>query len=201
VGAVAGRDRGPQGRSPGLQGCELWQPATQVVFSSGPPDASVILVGEQPGDAEDAGGEPFIGPAGRLLRRALQEAGLVEQDVYLTNAVKHFRFTERGKRRIHQKPDLAHMVACRPWLEAELGEVPAQVVVLLGATAARAVLGPGVKVTQERGRVVPRPTPVGERPVLVTVHPSAVLRTQGQDRTAAYEALVGDLRVVAAALT
>jgi DNA polymerase len=93
------------------------------------------------------------------------------------------------------------MMACRPWLEAELGEVPAQVVVLLGATAARAVLGPGVKVTQERGRVVPRPTPVGERPVLVTVHPSAVLRTQGQDRTAAYEALVGDLRVVAAALT
>jgi uracil-DNA glycosylase family protein len=187
--------------APACRGCELWQPATQVVFSSGPPDASVILVGEQPGDAEDTGGEPFIGPAGRLLRRALQEAGLVEQDVYLTNAVKHFRFTERGKRRIHQKPDLAHMMACRPWLEAELGEVPAQVVVLLGATAARAVLGPGVKVTQERGRVVPRPTPVGERPVLVTVHPSAVLRTQGQDRTAAYEALVGDLRVVAAALT
>jgi uracil-DNA glycosylase family protein len=187
--------------APACRGCELWQPATQVVFSSGPPDASVILVGEQPGDAEDTGGEPFIGPAGRLLRRALQEAGLVEQDVYLTNAVKHFRFTERGKRRIHQKPDLAHMVACRPWLEAELGEVPAQVVVLLGATAARAVLGPGVKVTQERGRVVPRPTPVGERPVLVTVHPSAVLRTQGQDRTAAYDALVGDLRVVAAALS
>jgi uracil-DNA glycosylase family protein len=187
--------------APACRGCELWQPATQVVFSSGPPDASVILVGEQPGDAEDTGGEPFIGPAGRLLRRALQEAGLVEQDVYLTNAVKHFRFTERGKRRIHQKPDLAHMMACRPWLEAELGEVPAQVVVLLGATAARAVLGPGVKVTQERGRVVPRPTPVGERPVLVTVHPSAVLRTQGQDRTAAYDALVGDLRVVAAALS
>jgi uracil-DNA glycosylase family protein len=186
--------------APACRGCELWQPATQVVFSSGPPDASVVLVGEQPGDVEDTGGEPFIGPAGRLLRRALEDAGLVEEDVYLTNAVKHFRFTERGRRRIHQKPDLAHLVACRPWLDAELEEVPAQVVVLLGATAARAVLGPGVKVTQERGRVLPRATPVGERPVLVTVHPSAVLRTQGADRAAAYDALVRDLTAVAAAL-
>jgi uracil-DNA glycosylase len=186
--------------APACRGCELWQPATQVVFSSGPPQASVMMVGEQPGDAEDTGGEPFIGPAGRLLRRAIEEAGLAQEDVYLTNAVKHFRFTERGKRRIHQKPDLSHMVACRPWLEAEMLDVPAEVVVLLGATAARAVLGPGVKVTQERGRVVPRQTPVGERPVLVTVHPSAIVRTRGEARTGAYAALVDDLRTVAEAV-
>jgi len=186
--------------APACRGCELWQPATQVVFSSGPPQASVMMVGEQPGDAEDTGGEPFIGPAGRLLRRAIEEAGLAQEDVYLTNAVKHFRFTERGKRRIHQKPDLSHMVACRPWLEAEMLDVPAEVVVPLGATAARAVLGPGVKVTQERGRVVPRQTPVGERPVLVTVHPSAILRTRGEARTGAYAALVDDLRTVAEAV-
>jgi DNA polymerase len=186
--------------APACRGCELWQPATQVVFSSGPPQASVMMVGEQPGDAEDTGGEPFIGPAGRLLRRAIEDAGLAQEDVYLTNAVKHFRFTERGKRRIHQKPDLAHMTACRPWLEAELLDVPAEVVVLLGATAARAVLGPGVKVTQERGRVVPRQTPVGERPVLVTVHPSAILRTRGEAHTRAYDALVDDLRTVVSAV-
>jgi len=186
--------------APACRGCELWRPATQVVFSSGPPDASVLMVGEQPGDAEDTGGEPFVGPAGRLLRRAISEAGLAQEDVYLTNAVKHFRFTERGKRRIHQKPDLAHLVACRPWLEAELLDVPAEVVVLLGATAARAVLGPGVKVTQERGSIAARQTPVGERPVLVTVHPSAVLRTRGDEHQVAYAALVGDLRTVAAAV-
>jgi len=182
------------------RGCELWQPATQVVFSSGPPDAAVVMVGEQPGDAEDTSGEPFVGPAGRLLRRAIGAAGLPEQDIYLTNAVKHFRFTERGRRRLHQRPDLAHMVACRPWLDAELAEVPAQVVVLLGAVAARSVLGPGVKVTEERGRVLRRATPVGDRPVLLTVHPSAVLRARGEAHTAAYDALVTDLRTVAAAL-
>jgi uracil-DNA glycosylase family protein len=182
------------------RGCELWRPATQVVFSSGPPDAAVVMVGEQPGDAEDAGGEPFVGPAGRLLRRAIAAAGLAEQDIYLTNAVKHFRFTERGRRRLHQRPDLAHLVACRPWLAAELAEVPAQVVVLLGAVAARSVLGPGVKVTQERGRVLQRPTPVGDRPVLLTVHPSAVLRARGEAHTEAYDALVTDLRAAAAAL-
>ena len=186
--------------APACRGCELWRPATQVVFSSGPPDACVVMVGEQPGDAEDTGGEPFVGPAGRLLRRAISEAGLAEEDDYLTNAVKHFRFTERGKRRIHQKPDLAHLVACRTWLEAELVDVPAEVVVLLGATAARAVLGPGVKVTKERGRIEPRQTPVGERPVLVTVHPSAVLRTRGDEHHLAYAALVDDLRTVADAV-
>jgi DNA polymerase len=183
--------------APGCRGCELWAPATQVVVSTGDDRARVMLVGEQPGDAEDREGAPFVGPAGKLLARALEEAGLDRRELYLTNAVKHFRFTPRGKRRIHQTPDLAHITACRPWVEAELSAVDPEVVVPLGATAARSVMGPGVKVTQQRGQVVIREGPDGgERRFVPTVHPSSVLRVPGADRQAAYEALVADLRVV-----
>jgi uracil-DNA glycosylase len=186
--------------APACRGCELWRPATQVVFSAGPPGARVVLVGEQPGDVEDREGEPFVGPAGRLLTKALDDAGLEREDVYLTNAVKHFRFTPRGKRRIHQTPDVAHVLACQPWVEAELAAVQPEVVVALGATAARALLGPGVKVTQQRGQVLARQGPDGEVVVVPTVHPSAVLRARAQGRFEDYEPFVADLRVAAGLL-
>jgi DNA polymerase len=183
--------------APACRGCELWEPATQVVVSSGDASARVVLVGEQPGDVEDREGVPFVGPAGKLLMRAVEDAGLDRREVYLTNAVKHFRFTSRGKRRIHQTPDVGHVTACRPWVEAELCAVDPDVVVPLGATAARSVMGPGVKVSQQRGQLVVQETADGERRFVPTVHPSAVLRVPGVDREAAYAALVADLRVVA----
>jgi DNA polymerase len=186
--------------APDCRGCELWEPATQVVFSRGDPGAAVVMVGEQPGDVEDREGEPFVGPAGRLLRKAMEAAGLPEEEVYLTNAVKHFRFSERGKRRIHQKPDLAHLVACKPWLDAELAVVDPDLVVVLGATAARSVLGAGVRVTKQRGEVLIAETPLGERRFMPTVHPSSVLRARG-DRDAAYRDLVADLKVAADLIT
>jgi len=133
-----------------------------VVFSTGAPSAAVVLVGEQRGDVEDQAGLPFVGPAGRLLAKAMDEAGLPQEDTYLTNAVKHFRFTQRGKRRIHEKPDLGHLMACKPWLDAELDEVDPELVVVMGATDARSVLGPGFKVTQQRGEVLLRETSRGE---------------------------------------
>ena len=179
------------------KGCELWESATQVVFSAGNSRAPMVLVGEQPGDAEDRQGIPFVGPAGKLLQRALAEAGVAVSDVYVTNAVKHFRFTERGKRRIHATPQVTHIQACRPWLEAELTKVDPKLVVCLGATAARSLLGSGFRVTQQRGKVLELPTPVGERQVLATVHPSSVLRATGDDRDLAYGGLVDDLRVAA----
>jgi uracil-DNA glycosylase len=179
------------------KGCELWEPATQVVFSAGNSRAPMVLVGEQPGDAEDRQGIPFVGPAGKLLQRALAEAGVAVSDVYVTNAVKHFRFTERGKRRIHATPQVSHIQACRPWLEAELTKVDPKLIVCLGATAARSLLGAGFRVTQQRGKVLELPTPVGERQVLATVHPSSVLRATGDDRDLAYGGLVEDLRVAA----
>jgi len=179
------------------KGCELWQSATQVVFSAGNSRAPMVLVGEQPGDAEDRQGIPFVGPAGKLLQRALSEAGVAVGDVYVTNAVKHFRFTERGKRRIHATPQVSHIQACRPWLEAELTKVDPKLIVCLGATAARSLLGAGFRVTQQRGKVLELPTPVGERQVLATVHPSSVLRATGDDRDLAYGGLVEDLRVAA----
>jgi len=185
--------------APGCRGCELWEPATQVVFSTGGPGARVVMVGEQPGDKEDLEGAPFVGPAGTLLMRAVDDAGLPRDELYLTNAVKHFRFTPQGKRRIHQTPDLAHLVACQPWLEAELAAVDADVVVAMGAAAARAVIGPGVKVTQQRGQVLTQEGPHGPRDVVPTVHPSSVLRAR-DNRQAAYDALVADLRVVAGLL-
>jgi uracil-DNA glycosylase len=182
------------------KGCELWKPATQVVFSAGNSGAPMVLVGEQPGDAEDRQGIPFVGPAGKLLQRALSEAGVVVSDVYVTNAVKHFRFTERGKRRIHATPQVSHIQACRPWLEAELTTVNPKLIVCLGATAARSLLGAGFRVTQQRGKVLELPTPVGERQVMATVHPSSVLRATGDDRDLAYGGLVEDLRVAADAI-
>ena len=187
----------------GCRGCELWEPATQTVFSAGSPTARLALVGEQPGDQEDRQGVPFVGPAGRLLQRAVDEAGIARSDTYVSNAVKHFRFTQTapGRRRIHQTPDRVHIEACRPWLVAELRLVDPQVVVALGATAVRALLGPSVKVTRDRGSVLERETSLGVRRFVVTTHPSAVLRVPDDRRDEAYAALVADLRVAAAALT
>lgn len=176
------------------KGCELWKPATQVVFSAGNPRAPLALVGECPGDVEDRQGIPFLGPAGRLLQDALTEAGVPKEDVYVTNAVKHFRFTERGKRRLHQTPQVSHIKACLPWLQAELTVVDPTLIVCLGATAARALLGPTFRVTKQRGEVLELATPVGVRPVLATVHPSAVLRATAEERTRAFGGLVADLR-------
>lgn len=176
------------------RGCELWKPATQVVFSAGNPRAPLALVGEQPGDVEDRQGIPFVGPAGRLLQDALAEAGVPKEGVYVTNAVKHFRFTERGKRRIHATPQVSHIRACLPWLEAEVKLVDPALIVCLGATAARALLGSSFRVTKQRGEVLELATPAGVRPVLATVHPSAVLRATGDDRDEAFAGLVADLR-------
>ena len=183
------------------RGCELWKPATQVVFSAGNPRAPLALVGEQPGDVEDRKGIPFVGPAGRLLQDALEEAGVSKEDVYVTNAVKHFRFTERGKRRIHATPQVTHIKACRPWLEAELTVVDPALIVCLGAVAARSLLGTTFRVTQQRGQVLDITTPIGVRRVLATVHPSAVLRATGDDRSTAYAGLVADLRTARTAVT
>ena len=182
------------------RGCELWQAATQVVFSAGNPRARLALVGEQPGDVEDREGIPFVGPAGKLLQRALAEAGVPVAEVYVTNAVKHFRFTERGKRRIHATPQMSHIKACRPWLTAEIQVVDPALIVCLGSTAAKALLGPAFKVTQQRGQVLDHDTPVGVRRVLATVHPSSVLRMRDADRDEAFAGLVADLRVAAAAV-
>jgi uracil-DNA glycosylase len=195
--------------APGCRGCELWADATQVVFSAGDRRARLVLVGEQPGDQEDRRGEPFVGPAGRVLDDALREAGIDRGEVYVTNAVKHFRFTtdERGKRRLHKKPGTPHIDACRPWLAAEVAAVQPEVVVCLGATAARSVLGVDVGVEAVRGRVLDEPPVVGAAGdghvprVLVTAHPSAVLRLRGRDGwDEAFGRLVADLRVAAEAL-
>ncbi len=183
--------------APDCRGCPLWEPATQVVFGRGGPGARLMLVGEQPGDVEDVQGVPFVGPAGRLLVQALDEAGVDRTDVYVTNAVKHFGFTVRGKRRIHATPGTWEVAACRPWLTAELAAVRPELVVLLGATAAKAVYGPSFRVTQQRGAVMDWPSGDGPR-ALATIHPSAVLRAD--DTAAALAGLVTDLRVVADAL-
>ena len=180
------------------RGCELWADATQVVFSVGTRTARILLVGEQPGDVEDREGEPFVGPAGRVLDDALHQAGIERRDVYLTNAVKHFRHEMRGKRPIHQKPAVTHISACRPWLEAETAAVHPEVVVCLGATAGRAVLGRPVRIGEERGRVLePGPKAVGGfSAALLTSHPSSVLRLRDrEERHAAVDSLVADLRV------
>ena len=187
--------------APACRGCELWEPATQVVFSAGDVHARVVLVGEQPGDVEDREGIPFVGPAGKLLQRALDEAGVDRSAVYVTNAVKHFRFTPRGNRRIHATPELAHITACKPWLVAEMRAVAPDVVVVLGATAAKALLGNDFRVTKHRGEVLRRSTSVGETAFVPTVHPSSVLRAPDDQRDEAYAALVADLRVVAGLLS
>ncbi|RBY89656.1 UdgX family uracil-DNA binding protein [Blastococcus sp. TF02A-30] len=204
----------------GCRACELWEPATQTVFGEGPPTARVVFVGEQPGDQEDRQGEPFVGPAGRLLDKALDDAGIDRRDAYVTNAVKHFRFTPKGKRRIHQTPGTEHLRACLPWLEAELAVLQPEVVVCLGATAAKALISPSFRITKDRGQLLPWTPPGLPAPpvadeadddepdeaapaqvwVLATTHPSAILRTPDEVRDAAYAALVADLQVVARAL-
>lgn len=184
----------------GCRGCELWEPATQTVFGRGPADARMVLVGEQPGDVEDRRGAPFVGPAGRLLVGALAEAGIDKTSVYVTNAVKHFRFTPSPSgRRLHQTPDLSHLVTCKPWLTAELNVVRPSLVVLLGASAAKSLLGQAFRVTKQRGQVLDGPPGSGAR-LMATVHPSSILRTPPESREAAHAAFVADLRVARAAL-
>jgi uracil-DNA glycosylase len=187
------------------RGCDLYQHATQAVFGRGSARASVVLIGEQPGDAEDRAGEPFVGPAGKLLDRALAEAGISPEVTYTTNAVKHFRWKPAprgGKRRIHERPDARQVKACWPWLAAELARLQPRVVVTLGATAGQALFGSSFRVTSERGTQVswPAPGPGRAREVTVvpTIHPSAVLRAD--DRDAVYAGLVSDLRAAATAL-
>src|SRR5918999_1406356 len=176
-------------------GCDLYKNATQVVFGAGPQKARVMFVGEQPGDQEDRQGQPFVGPAGALLDKALEDAGIPRDEVYVTNAVKHFSWEPRGKRRIHKKPRASEIKACRPWLEAELRAVKPVTLVCLGATAAQSVLGPKFKLMQQRGTVLP--SALADR-VVATIHPSAVLRApDSEGRRAAYDSLVADLKVVA----
>lgn len=182
----------------GCRACPLWEGATQTVFGEGGPRARVVLVGEQPGDREDREGRPFVGPAGRELDRALAAAEIARRDVYVTNVVKHFKFEGRGKRRIHQRPSAAETAACRPWLEAELAAVRPELVVALGATAARALLGSGFRVTRDRGVIVDSRLGV---PALGTIHPSAIPRAPDEAaRREERRRLTADLRVVARAL-
>ncbi|MBV8788512.1 MAG: UdgX family uracil-DNA binding protein [Mycobacterium sp.] len=186
------------------RGCSLFEDATQTVFGHGPPDAAIMLVGEQPGDQEDRAGLPFVGPAGRLLARALDEAGIDPESTYQTNAVKHFKFTRKGgKRRIHQKPSRTEVVACRPWLIAEIEAVEPRVVLCLGATAAQSLLGAAFRVSTERGRPVPLPADLRFDPepqVVATVHPSSVLRDRSDGHDDAYASFVEDLRSARAIL-
>jgi uracil-DNA glycosylase len=183
----------------GCKACPLWEGATQTVFGEGARTAEIVFVGEQPGDVEDREGRPFVGPAGRVFDDALAAAGIDRKLAYVTNAVKHFKWQARGKRRIHQKPNAAELAACRPWLDAELAVVEPRVLVLLGATAAQALLGRGFRVTRERG--VPVDSELAPN-VLATVHPSSILRAPDETaRREAYAAFVADLRVVAKLLT
>ena len=209
---MAGKDRGdatpflPERRSltalreaaAGCRGCHLWRPATQTVFGEGRKSSRLMLVGEQPGDREDLMGKPFVGPASRELDRGLAAAGIERADAYLTNAVKHFSFEERGRRRIHQTPKRFEVEACRPWLDAELLAVKPEALVLLGATAAKALLGGSFRVTQHRGELLDSElAPI----VSATVHPSSILRQRDEEsRVRERDAFAGDLRLVAEAL-
>jgi uracil-DNA glycosylase family protein len=178
--------------------CDLWRTGTQTVFGEGGRKADVVLVGEQPGDQEDLQGQPFVGPAGRLLDEALEEAGIDRSQTYVTNVVKHFKWEPagRGERRLHKKPSDAEIRACKPWLEAEIEALHPRVLVALGATAAQAIMGKGFRVTKDRGK--PIPSPNGGPTVIATVHPSSVLRAPTSEaRRAAHADLVADLRVVA----
>jgi DNA polymerase len=176
----------------GCRGCDLYLRATQTVFGEGPADAEIFLLGEQPGDSEDHEGRPFTGPAGRLLTHCLEEAGIARSRVYLTNVVKHFKWEPRGKRRIHEKPRGSEIMACRPWLDAELEAVRPRLIVCLGSTAAQALFGRNYRVTAHRGEISELP---GLPPILTTVHPSAILRITGDhDRRHETERFIQDLR-------
>jgi uracil-DNA glycosylase len=180
----------------GCTRCDLYRHATQTVFGDGPPDADLVLVGEQPGDKEDLSGEPFVGPAGRVLDQALERAGIDRRRAYVTNAVKHFKWAPRaagGKVRLHKKPNAAEQAACRPWLDAELAALHPEVVVCLGAVAANALLGRQFRVSVDRGRFVESPLAPH---VLATVHPSSILRGPPEEREASLAGLVADLSVV-----
>jgi uracil-DNA glycosylase len=176
------------------RGCELWKNATQTVFGEGPPDARVMMAGEQPGDQEDKQGHPFVGPAGGVLWRACERVGIAREEVYVTNVVKHFKWEPRGKRRIHKTPSQVEIVACRPWFAAELDAITPEVLVLLGSVAGKAVLGSSFRVTRERGVVLEGPDGI---PTIATVHPSSVLRADDDRRTQAFEEFARDLAVVA----
>ena len=174
------------------EACHLYKLATQTVFGEGPKSATMMLVGEQPGDYEDVAGKPFVGPAGKIMDQALEEAGIDRKEVYVTNAVKHFKWEPRGKRRIHQKPNSREIAACRPWLEAELRIVKPKLVVAMGATAAQTIFGPTFRVTRERGKVLS--SKLAPR-VLATVHPSSLLRQPDEaSRQREYKHFVNDLR-------
>jgi uracil-DNA glycosylase len=179
----------------GCKACDLWKTGTQTVFGEGARQAEVMFVGEQPGNDEDLEGKPFVGPAGKLMDKAMEEAGIDRSLAYVTNVVKHFKWEPRGKRRIHQKPNWGEIAACRPWLDAEIDVVKPRVIVCLGATAAQALLGRQFRVTKQRG--VPVESDVA-RTVIATVHPSSILRADTEeDRRAAYDEFVADLRKVA----
>ena len=179
------------GEAAGCQACDLYRDATQTVFGQGAANARIMLLGEQPGDHEDKAGEPFVGPAGRILDKALDEVGLCRDDVYVTNAVKHFKWTAKGKRRIHQRPTAREAAACHQWLEGELAAVDPAVIVLLGATAGQAIFGSKFRVGAARGEVLD----LDGRAVVATIHPSAVLRVrEPADRDEQYAGLVADLR-------
>ena len=176
------------------RGCDLYRYATQAVLGEGPKSARIVMVGEQPGDAEDRQGHPFVGPAGKLLNRALKDAGIERSEVYVNNAVKHFKFEERGKKRLHKKPRMSEIKACRPWLEAELTVVQPRIIICLGATAAQSILGPKYRLTKERGKFVEHAwAPL----VTATIHPSAILRAPDAERRhEEYHGLVADLKRV-----
>ena len=182
----------------GCKACDLYKRGTQTVFGEGPKRARIMMVGEQPGDAEDLAGHPFVGPAGKLLDRALEEAGIDREVVYVTNVVKHFKWEPRGKRRIHTKPNAAEIMACRPWLETEIALVKPRILVCLGATAAQALLGKSFKVSRQRGELVASPlAPIAT----ATVHPSSILRAPDEPRRREeMEKFVADLRKIAAEL-
>lgn len=190
---------------PGLQkaaadckACDLWENATQTVFGAGKRSAKVLFIGEQPGNDEDLQGKPFVGPAGRLLDQALEQAGIDRSQTYVTNVVKHFKWEPRGKRRIHKKPNSAEIQACRPWLEAEIATVKPRVIVCLGATAAQTLLGKSFRVTQQRGQIIPSSL---ANAIIATVHPSSILRAPDErSRHLEMNLFIDDLRVVAAAL-
>ena len=185
-----------RGRARDCRACDLWKPATQTVFGEGPEDAQIVLIGEEPGDAEDRLGHPFVGPAGQLLKRALGDAGIEWEKVYMTNVVKHFKFLPRGKRRLHQRANAAEQAACRQWLDAELARIRPRLIVCLGATAAKAMLGASFALLRQRGQWNEHRSAAR---VMATVHPAYVLRVNPKDRARVYADFIADLRQIAKA--